>query len=74
MASKRPGKQFEAVIFWSWDTGRREGLGGGGEVVVPQNIMRAHCAVIRPDHLKFASYTGLGIQAHSNIVGLMCSL
>ena len=21
-----------------------------------QNIMRAHCAVIRPDHFKFASY------------------
>ena len=23
---------------------------------VPQNIMRALCAVIRPDHFKFASY------------------
>ena len=23
---------------------------------MPQNIMRALCAVIRPDHLKFASY------------------
>ena len=23
---------------------------------VPQKIMRAHCAVIRPDHFKFASY------------------
>ena len=29
---------------------------GGGEVGVPQNIMRALCAVIRPDHFKFASY------------------
>ena len=33
-----------------------EGGGGGGEVGVPQNIMRALCAVIRPDHFKFASY------------------
>ena len=23
---------------------------------VPQNIMRALCAVVRPDHFKFASY------------------
>ena len=23
---------------------------------MPQNIMRALCAVIRPDHFKFASY------------------
>ena len=23
---------------------------------VPPKIMRAHCAVIRPDHFKFASY------------------
>ena len=23
---------------------------------VPQKIMRAHCAVIRPDHFKFANY------------------
>ena len=29
---------------------------GGGEVGVPRNIMRALCAVIRPDHFKFASY------------------
>ena len=29
---------------------------GGGEVGVPQNIMRAFCAVIWPDHFKFASY------------------
>ena len=32
------------------------GGGGGGEVGVPQNIMRALCAVIRPDQFKFASY------------------
>ena len=30
--------------------------GGGREVGVPQNIMRALCAVIWPDHFKFASY------------------
>ena len=29
---------------------------GGGEVGVPQNIMRALCAVIWPNHFKFASY------------------
>ena len=29
---------------------------GGGEVGVPQNIMRALCAVIWPDHFKIASY------------------
>ena len=27
---------------------------------VPQNIMRALCAVIRPDHFKFASYGPAG--------------
>ena len=27
-----------------------------GEVGVPQNIMRALCAVVRPDQFKFASY------------------
>ena len=35
------------------------GGGGGGvgeEVGVTQNIMRALCAVVRPDHFKFASY------------------
>ena len=31
-------------------------LTGGLQLGVPQNIMRAHCAVIRPDHFKFASY------------------
>ena len=36
---------------------------GGGEVGVPQKIMRAHCAEIRPDHFKFASY-GSGHNAH----------
>ena len=30
--------------------------GDEDKVGVPQNIMRAHCAVMRPDHLKFASY------------------
>ena len=29
---------------------------GGGEVDMPRKIMRALCAVIRPDHFKFASY------------------
>ena len=29
---------------------------GGGGVGMPQNIMRALCTVIRPDHFKFASY------------------
>ena len=29
---------------------------GWGEVGKPQNILRAICAVIRPDHFKFASY------------------
>ena len=29
---------------------------------LPQKIMRAHCAVIRPDHFKFASY-GPGKEA-----------
>ena len=33
---------------------------GGGEVGVPQKIMHALCAVIRPDQFKFASY-GPGI-------------
>ena len=31
-------------------------MGGGGDVGVAQNIKRAHCAVLRPDHFKFASY------------------
>ena len=31
-------------------------MGGGGEVGVPQNIMHALCAVIRPNQFKFASY------------------
>ena len=29
---------------------------GGGGVGMPQNIMRVFCAVIWPDHFKFASY------------------
>ena len=53
-ASKRPKKSnLRTVAFWSWDTRRSV---GGGEVGVPKNIMRAHCAVIRLDHFKFASY------------------
>ena len=32
------------------------GGGGGREVGVSQNIMRALCALILPDHFKFASY------------------
>ena len=54
MASKRPKKQFESNNIQSWDTGQT--VWGGGEVGVPQTIMRALCAIIRPDHFKFASY------------------
>ena len=31
-------------------------MGGWGEVGVAQIIKRAHCAVLRLDHFKFASY------------------
>ena len=34
------------------------------KVGVPQNIMRAHCAVMRPDHLKFASYGPVPVAGH----------
>ena len=36
-----------------------------GKVGMPQNIMRALCAVIRPDHFKFASY---GTEAEETVV------
>ena len=36
---------------------------GRGGVGVPQNIMRALCAVVRPDQFKFASY---GPDKHSD--------
>ena len=36
---------------------------------VPQNVMRALCAVIRPDHFKFASYRpGLNCQHNVNSI------
>ena len=40
---------------------------------VSQKIMRAHCAVIRPDHFKFASYgpdPNHNIQILIKLVGL----
>ena len=39
--------------IFGWITG---GGCGGKEVGVPQKIMSALCAVIQPDHFKFASY------------------
>ena len=38
---------------------------------VPQKIMRAHCAVIRPDHFKFASY-GPAKCSSVSLVGQCC--
>ena len=33
---------------------------------MPQKIMRTYCAVIRPDHFKFASYgPAVSVEAHS---------
>ena len=42
---------------------------GAGEGGVPQNINRAHCAVLRPDQFKFASY-GLVIPHLLTATGL----
>ena len=53
MVSKRPKKQFESSNIL--ELGYRVAC-GGREVSVSQNIMRALCAVIWPDHFKFASY------------------
>ena len=45
---------------------------GGGEVGVPQNIMRALCVVIRPNHFIFASYGPVefhsGLRSAQNIL------
>ena len=46
------------------------GVWVGGKVGVPKNIMRALCAVIRPDHFKFASY-GPSVEFLLCIVGKM---
>ena len=59
---------------WQGDQGKiykvRGGGGGGeggegGEGGVSQNIMRTLCAVIRPDHFKFASYGPAHWKGHS---------
>ena len=47
-------KQFQSSSIL--ELGYRGWHVGGGEVGVPQDIMRALCAVTRPDHFKFASY------------------
>ena len=34
---------------------------------MPQKIMRAHCAVIRPDHFKFVSYGPVTEDGTTNV-------
>ena len=55
MPSKRPKKQFD-LSSNILELGYREACGGWGGGRMLQNIMHALCAVIRPDHFKFASY------------------